>query len=460
LDSRPGFTFLFSSGWIFWYPADMRTPEPTHDSAPGKRLNPIKAVPALPVRYRKRWGSIHLVRGGVALAALFLCLGSVKAGTTEVIYSLAGDDDGEYTDTDVAVDAMGNLYGTSVLGGEFGGGTVWQLSPVGGGWVHTVLYSFTGGADGAEPYKGVTLDRAGNLYGTAVTGGSGSCEGGCGVTYKLTKSGDTWTQQIIHAFTGGADGSGPGSRVAVDKRGNVYGMTPTGGANGLGVIYTLHPKSNGDWALRVIHTFTGGPDGSSGSAGKLLLRGGHIYGAATTGGVNGSGTVFRLTPTRTGAWDFQTLYSFQGAPDGSFPYGALLFDAVGNLYGTTYYGGANGLGAVYKLSPSDAGEWNETVLYSFQTGRDGNSSISNLVFDSAGNLYGTTSEGGLGSGTIFKLTPDPSGTWTESIPHRFEGSPDGAFPYAGMVSDGAGSFYGATVHGGDDGEGAIYKFTP
>jgi uncharacterized repeat protein (TIGR03803 family) len=227
----------------------------------------------------------------------------------------------------------------------------------------------------------------------------------------------------------------------------------------LGTIYEIHSKKNGDWALRVIHSFTGGSDGSSGSAGKMLLRGGHVYGAATTGGANSSGTVFELTPTRIGEWDFKTLYSFQGAPDGVFPYGALLFDTAGNLYGTTYYGGTNGLGAVYKLSPSDVGEWNETVLYSFKAGSDGNSSISNLVSDAAGNLYGTTSEGGLGSGTIFKLTRQ-GGTWTESIPHSFQGSPDGAFPYAGLVGDGAGSFYGATVHGGDDGEGAIYRFLP
>ena len=403
---------------------------------------------------------IHLVGGFVGVVALFLGAGAVRAATTEVIYSFAGDDDGEYTDTDLAIDAAGNLYGTSVLGGEFGGGTVWQLSPVGGGWVHTVLYSFTGGADGGEPYKGVTLDKAGNLYGTAVTGGSGSCEGGCGVTYKLTNSGTGWTQSVIHAFTGGEDGSGPGARVAVDKRGSVYGMTPTGGANGLGTIYVLHPKANGSYKLRVVHTFTGGSDGSSGSAGKLLLRGGHIYGAATTGGENGSGTVFELTPARGGEWDFKTLYSFQGAPDGVFPYGALLFDAAGNLYGTTYYGGANGLGAIYQLSSDGAGGWSETVLYSFKSGTDGNSSISNLASDAAGNLYGTTSEGGLGSGAIFQLTPNQNGTWTESIPHAFQGSPDGAFPYAGMVDDGAGTFYGATVHGGDDGEGAIYKFIP
>ncbi|MBA3543311.1 MAG: hypothetical protein H0T83_02565 [Chthoniobacterales bacterium] len=420
----------------------------------------MSTIDLIPGSARDSKASLHRLGISLLLIAFFLGAGAVKASTTEVIYSFTGDAGGEYCDTDVAIDAAGNLYGTSVLGGQFGGGTVWQLSPVGAGWVHTVLYNFTGGADGGEPYKGVTLDAAGNLYGSAVTGGAGSCEGGCGVTYRLTKSGTTWTQSVIHAFTGGADGAGPGARVALDKRGTVYGMTPIGGANGLGTIYALRPKSNGNYALRVIHTFTGGADGSSGSAGKLLLRGGSIYGVATTGGANGSGTVFQLTPVEREAWDFKTLYSFQGAPDGVFPYGALLFDAEGNLYGTTYYGGTSGLGTVYKLSPDSVGGWSETVLYSFKTGSDGNSSISNLVADAAGNLYGTTSEGGLGSGTIFELSPHQNGMWTESLPHLFEGSPDGAFPYAGMVADRAGIFYGATVHGGADGDGAIYKFTP
>jgi uncharacterized repeat protein (TIGR03803 family) len=451
---------MFSPGAFSGMGQNMSTTDPTCGSANAEEQNLSEAVLMTSSMYRKRRAWMYLVGGSVALVAFSLGVGSARSSTTEVLYSFAGEDDGEYTDTDVAIDASGNLYGTSVLGGEFGGGTVWQLSPVGGDWVHSVLYSFTGGADGGEPYKGVTLDGAGNLYGTAVTGGSGSCEGGCGVAYKLTKTGTTWAQTVIHAFSGGEDGSGPGARVALDKRGNVYGMTPTGGTNGLGTIYQLHPRSNGSWALRVIHTFTGGSDGSSGSAGKLVLRGRHIYGAATTGGLNGSGTVFELTSTRSGEWDFKTLYSFLGAPDGSFPYGALLFDAAGNLYGTTYYGGTNGLGAVYKLSPNDVGEWSETVLYSFKTGSDGNSSISNLVSDAAGNLYGTTSEGGLGSGTIFKLTPGQNESWTESIAHSFQGSPDGAFPYAGMVAGSAGSFFGATVHGGDDGDGTIYKFTP
>ena len=143
-----------------------------------------------------------------------------------------------------------------------------------------------------------------------------------------------------------------------------------------------------------------------------------------------------------------------------FPYGALLFDQPGNIYGTTYYGGADGIGAVYKLSPQPVGEWAEEVLYSFQQGTDGNSPISNLVFDVTGNLYGTTSEGGLGSGTIFKLSPIGAGKWTETVVHAFEGPPDGGFAYNGMVVDAFGNFYGATVHGGENDDGSVYNFTP
>ena len=395
------------------------------------------------------------------LAPLFviaMSLVAATATTTDVIFSFE-EDAGEYADTDLETDNVGNIYGTTVLGGDHGGGTVFQLSPTPGGWVHTVLYSFTGGADGGEPYKGVTIDQRGNLYGTAVTGGSGSCEGGCGVVYKLTNSGGRWTQRVIHAFTGGDDGSGPGARVTVDRSGNVYGMTPTGGTNGLGTIYKLHPDA-GTWDFQVIHTFTGGADGSSGSAGRMLLRHGRLYGAATTGGTYGSGVVFELTPTAVGEWDFRTLYSFHGQPDGSFPYGALLPAASGKFYGTTYYGGQNGIGAVYELTPRSTGEWRERVIHSFQNGNDGNSPISNLVSDAAGNLYGTTSEGGLGSGVIFKLTPGGGGQWTESIVHAFAGPPDGGFSYNGMVVDSFGNFYGATVHGGDGDDGCVYQFTP
>ena len=404
------------------------------------------------------------IRAVAATAVFALSLATATAATTNVIFSF-GEDEGEYADTDLDTDSAGNIYGTTVLGGDFGGGTVFRLSPTANGWVHTVLYSFTGGADGGEPYKGVTVDSEGNLYGTAVTGGSGSCEGGCGVAYKLTNNGGTWTQTVIHAFTGGDDGSGPGARLTVDESGNVYGMAPTGGAYGSGTIYKIRQVHSGAWTLKVIHAFTGGADGGTGSAGRMILRNGHLYGAATTGGTYGSGVVFELTPKgveeSVGEWHFRTLYSFRGQPDGVFPYGALLFDASGNIYGTTYYGGANGVGTVYKLSPQPTGEWDENVLYSFKDdGTDGNSPISNLVFDGAGNLYGTTSEGGLGSGVIFKLSPGSGGQWTETVVHSFQGPPDGGFSYNGMVVDPFGNFYGATVHGGDNNDGSIYKFTP
>ncbi len=241
-------------------------------------------------------------------------------------------------------------------------------------------------------------------------------------------------------------------------------MTPTGGADALGVIYQLRPDSHGNWRLRVIHTFTGGNDGATGSAGRLLLdRAGDLYGVATVGGANGKGTAFRLTPTPGGNWKFKTLYAFKGQPDAGFPYGALTLDASGDLYGSTYYDGANNLGAVYELAPTQTGAWRERVLYSFKGGTDGSNSISNLVFDATSNLYGTTSEGGApgcGCGTIFKMTPGAHGTWTESVAYRFTGVPDGAFAYNGMVADAAGNFFGTTVGGGTADDGVVYEFTP
>jgi uncharacterized repeat protein (TIGR03803 family) len=384
------------------------------------------------------------------------------ASTEQVIYSFAGDADGEYTDSDLVLDSAGNIYGTTVQGGALGSGTVFQVTPSG---THTVLYSFTGGADGGQPYKGVTLDAQGNLYGSTVVGGTfaGPCvEAGCGVVYKLTNSGGVWTQTVIHTFPGGNDGYGPGAGVTFDQHGNLYGMTPTGGSKGFGVIYQMKPGTNGTWKERVIHTFTGGNDGATGSAGRLILdASGNFYGVATAGGANGSGTAFELIPSAGGTWTFKTLYAFKGSPDAGFPYGALAFDAAGNLYGTTYYDGANDLGSVYKLAKSN-GTWSESVLYSFKGGSDGSSPISNVVVDSAGNLYGTTSEGGAGCscGTVFKLTAGRNGKWTETVAARFQGAPDGAFVYNGMVADSAGILYGATVHGGVDNEGAIYKFVP
>jgi uncharacterized repeat protein (TIGR03803 family) len=421
--------------------------------------NSIKRLP-----WRRGFILIPLALAWFAVSPAPKAFGAAQASTTNVIYSFAGNQDGEYTDTDLVIDSAGNLYGTSVLGGAFGSGTVFRLTPSGNRWIHTVLYSFTGGTDGGEPYKGVTLDAHGNLYGTAVTGGTGGCEGGCGVAYKLTHSGRSWSQTVIHYFSGGNDGSGPGAGLTIDHHGNLYGVTPTGGANGLGVVYRLNQDASGNWTLTVLHTFTGGTDGATGSAGRLLFHGGRLYGVATAGGANGKGIAYELKPSQAGEWTLTTIYAFRGQPDAGFPYGSLLLGTSGKLYGTTYYDGANNLGSVYELSRTSpsAARWNERVLYSFRGGSDGQNSLSNLVIDADGNLYGTTSEGGASGsyGTIFKLTPGAHGTWTESVAHRFQGPPDGASAYNGMVADAEGNFYGATVHGGGADDGTIYQFTP
>lgn len=388
--------------------------------------------------------------------------GAKAAGGAEVIHSF-GDGDGEYPATDLVVDGAGNIYGTTTQGGDWGSGTVFKLTPTGDGWTESVIYSFTSGADGAQPYNGVTLDAQGNLYGTAVTGGTGNaCEGGCGVVYKLTHSGGNWSQSVLYNFTGGEDGSGPGAGLTFDENGNLYGMTPTGGGFGLGVIYQLTPQPNGDWTQSVIHTFTGGTDGATGSAGRLLLDSGSLYGVATVGGLHAKGTAFRLTRTG-GAWKLTTLYAFKGKPDAGLPYGALIRDASGNLYGTTYYEGWYGYGAVYQLVPGPAGDWKEKVIHSFRNGVGGSRPISHLNFDANGNLYGTTSEGGApgcSCGTIFKLTRVEDGRWRQTVAHAFRGVPDGAYAYNGMVAGPAGTFYGATVIGGADDDGVIYKFVP
>jgi uncharacterized repeat protein (TIGR03803 family) len=420
-----------------------------------------------------------LGRAGAAIALAGVLASGAGPGTgsgggIEVLHSFTGNPDGEYPSTDLVLDEAGNLYGMAVLGGTYGSGAVFRLSPSKAGWNETVLYSFTSGLDGGQPYGGVTLDAEGNLYGTAVVGGTyGNCpEDGCGVVWKLTRSpGDAWTHSVIHDFDA-VDGSGAGGPVVFDQLGNLYGMTPTGGPFGLGVVYQLAPKGPGAaWHYTMIHAFTGGDDGATGSAGRLLVdEQQNVYGVATVGGEHGVGTVFRISPSPGQGWTFTTLYSFQGEPDGVFPYGGLVRDANGRFYGTTYYGGEHGDGTVFRLSQRAAG-WREEVLYSFTGEEDGAYPISHLVLGPNGSLYGTTSEDGApgcSCGTLFQLSPPTSPlhalgkqSWTLQPLHAFEGAPDdGSYAYNGLVADAAGNLYGATVHGGEDDDGSVYRFTP
>ena len=394
----------------------------------------------------------------LAATIFFLSAAHAATPTTQTIYTFAGGRDGEYLDTDLVMDKRGNLFGTTVQGGA-GSGTIFRLSPTATGWKHAVLYKFTGGHDGGEAYKGVTLDSKGNLYGTTVAGGNPVC--GCGVIYKFSRSTGKWVLTVLHTFRG-TDGAGPGSPVILDNAGNIYGMAPTGGAFGFGVVFRLKPLANGTWAFRILHNFLGGTDGASGSAGRLIFdANGNLFGVSTAGGTAGAGVAWELSPTRSGEWTETILHEFGGQPDAVFPYGGLIFDAAGNLYGTSYYGGATNWGAVYKLTNTN-GTWTESVLYSFAGGSDGANPVSTLLPDSTGrHFYGTNSTGGAacGCGTIFRVNLHTDGTATETVLHRFVDSAGGS-PYNTLVPDSLGNLYGTLAHGGTNGDGAIFKFTP
>ena len=396
------------------------------------------------------------------LSVAALSEASLAQGDVRVLHHF-GYGDGSYPDTDLVSDGHGAFYGMTVQGGTYNSGTVFQMSPSATGWAMAVLYSFTSGSDGGQPYGGVTLDGAGNIFGTAVVGGSwtGCPEDGCGVVWRLQQGPFGYEQDVLHAFQG-TDGYGPGGPLSFDAQGNLYGMTPGGGAFGLGTIFRLEPTPSGPWRHQIVHDFTGGEDGGGGSKARLLIEAdGSLYGVATTGGAYGVGTAFRVAPQQGGGWEFKTIHAFQGIPDGVFPYGGLVKDAQGNLYGTTYYGGLHDDGTVYRLSPS-GGAWVETVLHDFSDGADGAYPISALSFGADGALYGTTSLGGAngGNGTLFRMKQGAGGQWRTTVVHAFSG-PDGELPYSGLVRDPVtGDFFGTAVHGGDNDDGTLFRYKP
>lgn len=396
-----------------------------------------------------------------ALACVAILASISQATTYKKIYNFTGSPDGSNPATRLTFDNAGNAYGTTAAGGDFGYGTVFMLTPSG---QEQVLYSFTGGGDGLAPHGGVTLDSAGNLYGTTVAGGFGGfCAGdGCGVIFELSPSGGSWTETTLYNFKGLYDGFGPGSGLIFDNAGNLYGTAPDGGAHSAGVVFQLSPTPSG-WRYKMIHTFTGGNDGAVGSLGLLLLdAAGNLYGTCELGGANGAGTVYKLSPTTRGPWKSTVLYQFRGSPDAANPYGGLIFDAVGNLYGTTYFGGQDGMGAVFQLAPGPNGTWQENLLYSFQGGTDGSFPTSTLIFNATGALYGTTSTGGRPScdcGTVFRLTLS-RGKWNENLVHLFGKGHDGSYPNYELTRDQSGNFFGTTPVGGTGGQGTVFQITP
>ena len=297
----------------------------------------------------------------------------------------------------------GVYYGTTDSGGATGNGTVYELIPdpaAGSGWTEKVLYAFSGVADGAFPSSKLLLGRDGALYGVTGSGGAQ----GSGVAFRLAPPGDgqaEWTETTLHSFNGTTDGNAPFGALVADENGVLYGSTVAGGTGSGGVVFSLTPPAMGGaaWTETTLYSFQFGTDGISPTAG--LFRDdatGALFGMTSAGGLNGAGEVYRLTPPASGgsAWNKTTLYNFRGVSDGDFPLGGLVRDRNGIFYGVTDSGGLSGWGTVFSLAPpSVSGKgWLETVIYHFSGRLDGGSPDSTLVLDTDGTLYGVTQAGG------------------------------------------------------------------
>jgi uncharacterized repeat protein (TIGR03803 family) len=387
------------------------------------------------------------------LMASIVVLAQAQETKFEVLHTFHGSD-GAAPIGQLVRDKAGNLYGTTIVGGtgkcQLGCGTAFKMGSTGRMvWVH----SFDG-ANGRQPEAGLLRDAAGNLFGTTVDGGDLTCTPpyGCGTLFKLNKVGE---ETIEHKFTGQHDGYGPEPLLVEDPTGNLYGTTYIGGESGLGTVFKLDAAGK----KTVLYNFTGSSDGCFPYPGVILDADGNLYGVTLDGGAgfgdSGYGVVFKVDTNGSET----VLHTFEG-PDGANPDSVLLFDSRGNLYGTTDNGGSSetcdgGCGTIFELSPQDGG-WTETVLYNFCALDDCTDGLlpsrGPLVRDSAGNLYGTTDFGGTsrncnggGCGVVFKL--DRAGK--ESVLHSFTNRADGASPYAGLTIDSAGKLYGAVLFGGD-----------
>jgi len=339
---------------------------------------------------------------------------------------------------------------------------------------YTVLHSFTGGVDGANPWAGLTMDKAGNLYGTAFFGGinDGDCDpGGCGAVFRLTHKGSGWAFSPLYSFQGDNDGVSPQARVIIGPDGILYGTTSSGGGWNGGTIFSLRPPAAAcktalcSWNENVLYRFTNPLDGISPGYGDVVFdQAGNLYGTTYQGGngtcgVGPCGVFYKLTHSN-GSWTERVLYNFTGTSDGNGPYAGVIFDEAGNLYGTTSQGGksgCNGLGCgtVFQLAPSGSG-WTENVLYAFENRSDGANPIGGLIFDKSGNLYGATSGPGNGKSTVFELIPS-GGNWTFSPLYSLGGNGGST---ASLIMDAAGNLYGTSLSGGAYGSGSVFKLAP
>jgi uncharacterized repeat protein (TIGR03803 family) len=410
----------------------------------------------------------HSVVGcGLALVILVPPSGANAKSKEAVLYSFQGPPDGAGAVASIIPDGAGNFYGTTAYGGTGSGGqcglagcgTVFKLDSDG---TETVVYSFQGGSDGAQPMAGLVADAKGNLYGTTRNGGAG---GDNGIVFKISAKGK---ETVLYYFCGQpncTDGGNPTGGLIADSAGNLYGTTQYGGTGcggaGCGTVF----KFSTDGIETVLHAFTGGLGGSDGAvpdAGLISDKAGNLYGTTEDGGGSGvpacnllglvgCGTVFKVGPDGTE----KVLYTFQGGNDGAWPEGSLIMDKAGRVYGTTSSGGAANAGTVFRVSQKGK----EKVLLTFNGDVGGGEPWAGLVSDGAGNLYGTTSQGGAnsnvqcegfgytGCGTVFKVSAKGKAT----VLYSFCAAPncaDGALPFAGLIPDGMGNLISTTEYGG------------
>lgn len=367
----------------------------------------------------------------VLLPAFILAGGAVQAKNKEhVVYSFTGGNDGAQPVAGLLMDGSGNLYGTTNAGGPDSAGVIFEVTPAG---QETVLYTFTGGNDGAIP-RGLLLDGQGDLYGTTNAGGADNA----GVIFKLTSKG---VFSVLYTFTGGSDGGQPNPTLELDAAGNLYGATAVGGAKGAGVVFKLSPAGQ----LKPLYTFSGGNDGAS-PRGIAMDASGDIYGAAFSGGANTAGVMFKVTPKGKES----VLYTFSGGNDGAQPGAGVALDSSGNIYDSATSGGADHAGTVFEVTKK--GKFK--LLYTFTGGNDGGSPRGGVVLDAMGNLYGPAVAGGADSaGVLFVVSPKGR----EKVLYSFTGGSDGAQPIGRVVLDSAGDVYGTTIGGGSNNAGTVYE---
>ncbi len=371
-----------------------------------------------------------------------------QAQTFTVLHTFSGQGDGSSPVAGLTMDRAGILYGTTsgvLIGG--GNGTVFKLSRSGSAWILRTLYTFQGGMDGAEPQARVVFGPDGMLYGTTTYGGLGF-----GTVFSLRPPARVcvsiqcpWTETVLYRFTGGSDAAYPGyGDLTFDAAGNIYGTTTSGGTGecrgygpGCGVVFKLS-RSGGGWTESVLHALNGLTDGAYPFSGVIFDSAGNLYGTTL-------GNVYELAHSGS-VWTETVLYTFRGQGDGTLAYGGLIFDQQGNLYGTTYEGGGpNGGSAVYELQHA-GGNWTYQLLAALGTG-----ATDTPTMDASGNLYGTIGgEFGPNFGLVFKLSPGSNG-WTYTYLFDFGGAPfgDGFSPVGGVVLDASGNLYGTTFEGGD-----------